>query len=81
MIAKKLSAVSGRRVLKLKQVKEKTGLSHDSIYRGGKEGWFPKPVKLGPRDTTKASGWLEDEVDEFLARCVRERDAAGTAAR
>ena len=51
-----------RRVLRLPQVEEKTGLGHDSIYRLGREGSFPRPIKLSER----ASGWLEHEIDEWL---------------
>ncbi len=61
-----------RRILRLPEVKVKVGLGHDSIYRGGREGWFPKPVKLTPR----ASGWFEDEVDQFLNQRAAERETA-----
>jgi prophage regulatory protein len=59
-----------RRVLRLPQVLLKTGLGRDSIYRGGHEGWFPKPIKLSER----ASGWFEDEVDSFLEHRAAQRD-------
>jgi prophage regulatory protein len=60
-----------RRVLRLPQVIAKVGMGRDSVYRGGHEGWFPKPVKLSER----ASGWFEDELDDFLAKRAAERDA------
>jgi len=62
-----------RRVLRLPAVKAKTGLGHDSIYRGGRQGWFPKRVKLSER----ASGWFEDEIEEFLEKRAAERDSSG----
>lgn len=60
-----------RRVLRLRDVIAKTGLGRDTIYRGAREGWFPKPIKLSER----ASGWFEDEIDdEFLAKRAAERE-------
>ncbi len=60
-----------RRILRLPATMAKCGLRRDSIYRGGRDGWFPKPVKLSER----ASGWFEDEIDAFLERRAAERDA------
>jgi prophage regulatory protein len=59
-----------RRVLRLPDVIAKSGLGRDSVYRGGHEGWFPKPIKLSER----ASGWFEDEIDAFLEKRAAERD-------
>ena len=59
-----------RNVLRLRAVALKTGLKRDSIYRLAKQGTFPKPIKLGER----ASGWIESEVDDFIARCAAARD-------
>jgi len=58
-----------RRVLRLPAVTAKTALGRDSIYRGAREGWFPKPIKLSER----ASGWFEDEIDAFLEKRAAER--------
>jgi prophage regulatory protein len=63
------------RILRLPGVQSKTGLGRDSIYRGGREGWFPKPVKINQRST----GWIESEVDAFIERRMRERDQAAGA--
>lgn len=62
-----------RRILRLPQTIEKTGLGRDSIYRGGRDGWFPKPIKISER----ASGWFEDEIDAYLERraALREQSA------
>lgn len=65
-----------RRVLRLRQVKEKTGLGHDSIYRLGRLGKFPKRIKL----SENAVGWLEDEIDAYLDRLAAQRDAESAAA-
>ncbi len=58
------------RFLRLPEVESKTGLKRDSIYRGSREGWFPKPIKISER----ASGWLESEVDKFIGARIAERD-------
>ncbi len=57
------------RMLRLPAVIVKSGLGRDSIYRGGREGWFPKPVKISKR----ASGWVESEIDAYLAARTAER--------
>lgn len=68
-----MTATHSRKILRLPAVQEKSGLGRDSIYRGAREGWFPKPVKL----TARASGWLEDEVDAWLAERAEARSVGG----
>ena len=58
-------------VLKLRAVSEKTGLKSSAIYQRIAQGTFPRQVKLGP----KASGWIESEIDFWIADRIRERDA------
>lgn len=65
-----MESPKSRRVLRLPAVIAKSGLGRDSIYRGGHEKWFPKPIKLSER----ASGWFEDEIDAFLEKRAAERD-------
>ena len=57
------------RVLRIDEVKERTGQSKSSIYRGVAEGTFPRPIRLGQN----MSGWLESEITAWIA----ERDAKG----
>jgi prophage regulatory protein len=59
-------------ILRCPQVQAKTGLSHASLYRLIAKGAFPKPIKLGER----ASGWVEAEIDAWLAARVAARDVA-----
>ena len=66
------SAPASKRILKLPQVEEVTGLRRDSIYRLAREGKFPRPIKL----SEKSSGWIEHEVQAFLDERIAERDAA-----
>jgi prophage regulatory protein len=63
------------RVLRLKAVKEKTGKGHTKIYEEIKAGTFPRPIKIG----TRAVGWLEHEIDEYIEAKIAERDSAATA--
>lgn len=55
-------------ILRLPTVKGRTGLSRSTIYLRVSEGTFPKPVNLGAR----AVGWLESEIDGWLASRVEE---------
>lgn len=58
------------RLLRLPEVRVKTGKSTSSIYDAIGEGSFPRPVKVGPR----TSAWVEAEVDAWIAERIRERD-------
>ena len=51
-------------ILRLPQVRARTGLSRSAIYLRISKGNFPKPVSLGGR----AVGWVEAEVDDWLTR-------------
>ena len=57
-------------IIRLKQVKAMTGLSRTTIYRFMSINEFPKQIKLG----SKSSGWLIDEVDEWIKRQIQIRD-------
>jgi len=72
-----MTKLKHRRILRLPKVIEKTGLERDTVYRGAREGWFPKSFKLSP--TGRASGWFEDEIDEYLERRGAERDKPAAA--
>ena len=61
------------RILKAKEVAERTSISITHIRRLAREGKFPKPVSL----TENRSGWLETEVDEWISNCVRKHHAGG----
>ena len=60
-------------ILRLKQVKARTGLSRSTIYLRVSEGTFPRSIALGPR----AVGWIEAEIEGWLqARIQQSRNAA-----
>ena len=64
-----------KRILRRKQVENRTGLSRSTIYLRIQEGSFPKQIRLG----TRAVGWLEHEIDAWLAACIENRDSLKTS--
>ena len=51
-----------KRILRIKDVSNYTGLSRTTIWRREKNNEFPKRVSLG----VGAVGWYEHEVEEWL---------------
>jgi prophage regulatory protein len=53
----------GERLLRLRDVEQKTGLSSTTIYRKMTEGSFPRPLQLGPGSVrwreTKVEAWID----------------------
>jgi prophage regulatory protein len=60
-------------ILRLKQVKARTGRSRSSIYADIKAGVFPPAVRIGPR----AVGWLDNEISAWLSARVAETRHGG----
>ena len=58
------------RILRLKDVIDRTGLSRASIYEmiGRQPPAFPKQIKLGVRSV----GWLENEIDAWIENKILE---------
>lgn len=54
------------KIIRLKTVCEKTGLSRSAIYALVRKKSFPKQIGLNP----KTVGWIEDEVNAWLAAKV-----------
>lgn len=50
------------KILRLPNVKTRTGLSRSAIYSRMAEGNFPRAISLGPRTV----GWVESEIDDWL---------------
>jgi prophage regulatory protein len=56
------------RVIRRRQLEARLGLARSTIYDLLRtDPGFPKPIKLG----RKAVGWLEHEIDAWLAEQVR----------
>lgn len=62
--------MKSRRLIRLHEVKHRTGYGKSSIYNGVAEGTFPRPVPLGAR----AVAWVEDEIQEWIDSRISERD-------
>ena len=58
------------RVLRLRDVRARTGQATSTIYAAMAAGKFPRPIPLGER----AVGWLEAEIDSWIEGCLRKRD-------
>jgi prophage regulatory protein len=57
-------------ILRRNRVEDRTGLSRSTIYLRIQEGTFPRPISLG----AQAVGWLEHEIEAWLAACIENRD-------
>jgi|AntRauMinimDraft_4_1070384.scaffolds.fasta_scaffold07855_2 prophage regulatory protein len=58
------------RILRLKDVIEKTGLARATVYKYIAAGTFPKPIPLGGRSV----GWVDSEVHDWILDAVHARD-------
>jgi len=58
--------ITKERILRLAEVKARTGLSRSTIYLWVNESRFPKPIKLTDEDEGRAVGWLESEISEWV---------------
>ncbi len=56
-------------ILRRPEVEKRTGYKRSTIYWLIQVGVFPAPVKIGLR----ASGWIESEVDEYIANRIKAR--------
>lgn len=63
------------RLLRLTEVKARTGQSETGIRRLMAAGEFPKPVHIGPRSVA----WPESEVAAWIAHRIAERDGGAAA--
>lgn len=50
------------RILRLKTVLERTGLSRSTMYRKMQSGTFPKNIQI----STRCTGWRESAVNEWI---------------
>ena len=50
-------------LLRIKQVRQRTGMSRATIDRREAAGAFPRRIKMGP----KMVGWYESDINEVVA--------------
>ncbi|WP_292931774.1 AlpA family transcriptional regulator [Noviherbaspirillum sp.] len=65
--------MTSQTIIRLPQVKQRTGLSRSTIYSLIKAGQFKAPISLGAR----AVGWLESDVSDFIESRVKASRKAG----
>lgn len=58
-------------LIKLNEVKAKTGLSRSSIYAYVDKGLFPAQVKLGERSVA----WVDTEIEDWIESKKSARNA------
>jgi prophage regulatory protein len=63
-----MSEYKGTQILRMPEVKARTGLSRSTIYLFIAEGRFPKPIHLSER----AVGWIESEIDDWISQRIEE---------
>lgn len=55
-----------RDLIRIRQVRARTGLSTTAIYRRMSEGTFPRPIPLGGKCVawidTEVSAWIEERI-------------------
>lgn len=61
----------GSRAVNKHEVLFALGISSPTLYRLIQKGLFPKPIKIG----SKASRWLESDIQEYLDKVSAERNA------
>ena len=61
------------RILRQPDVRARIGLSKSTIYELIRKKELKAPIKLGER----AVGWLESDIDEFLAKRIKTSRACG----
>jgi prophage regulatory protein len=61
-----------KKIIRLPEVKSKTGLSRSSIYLRMSNAEFPQSISLGSR----AIGWLNADIDAWLEQRIAASKAA-----
>jgi len=64
-------ALMPNRILRIKDVITKTGLSRSHLYSIAKSGDFPRSVSLIPGGTSV--GWVESEIDSWIEQRIQAR--------
>lgn len=54
---------SNDRILRIKAVLDRTGLSRSTLYRKIQDGTFPKQVQI----STRCAGWRESAVNAWMS--------------
>lgn len=60
------------RIIRMKTVLHRTGISRSTLYRKMAEGSFPRSVKLGEH----SAGWRESSINRWIANPTGWREPA-----
>ena len=63
------------KILRLEEIKNRTGLSRSSIYSMISVGSFPAQIPLGER----AVGWVEEEISNWIRARIEQARGRGAA--
>lgn len=66
-----MSTTAQLRVIRLPEVRSKTGLGRTTIYRMSSNGEFPGSIPLGGDRV----GWIESEIDDWIERRMAARQS------
>jgi prophage regulatory protein len=58
------------RLIRIKDVMDRTGLARSTVYKYINLGQFPQPIMLG----TRAVAWVEREVEAWICESIERRD-------
>jgi prophage regulatory protein len=58
------------KLLKLYEVAELLNVCKSQVYNLVKQGYLPKPIKIGKR----GSGWLQSDIDSWFKSKIEQRD-------
>lgn len=62
------------RIIRLKTVLDRTGLSRSTVYRKIAEGTFPSQVKI----SVHGAGWYESSINRWIADPIHYREEEPT---
>lgn len=65
-------ATANTRLIRLPEVKNRTGIGRTAIYQRVKDGTFPAPIKIGVR----AVAWQETQIDKWIKQQIAANKAA-----
>lgn len=71
MTTSKNQKIENNRLIRRKEVQEKTGLGASSIYAMMAQGAFPKPLQLSERRVA----WIESDIDSWVAERIAKHKA------
>lgn len=63
-------AITSDKILRMRTVLERTGLSRSTVYRKVQDGTFPPKVKISEH----CCGWRESEINRWMADPVAFRE-------